>query len=61
MELQQLNQVMPVPGLDADMIIETEPINNDLPDWGEWLASAQFSEAIDRLGILVHFKSYALI
>ena len=52
---------MPVPGLDEDMIIETEQINNDLPDWGEWLASAAFSEAIERLGILVHSKSYALI
>ena len=30
-------------------------------DWGEWLASAAFSEAIERLGILVHSKSYALI
>ena len=51
-KLQALNDLMPVPGPDDDMIMPepTPPAQVDLPDWGEWLASANLADAIEKLG-----------
>ena len=46
-ELQALNELMPVPGPDDDMLVEDR---QHLPDWGEWLASGSCADAIEKLG-----------
>ena len=64
LELQELSDFMPVPGPESYMEMPAPPTpptpREDLPDWGEWLASAQLGEEIDRLGrqgTRVYFKS----
>ena len=59
-ELQQLNDLMPVPGPDTDMEMPPMPTTppeesrDHLPTWEDWLSGALFANELDKLGRYVY-------